>query len=204
MNIETHAPDVSPIEVEEPSQAQLPFSISPPEGPIGVTPHDLMDERVFEEGDFEVEGEAGGTGMGSDVHEFAEEYARSGSGTPTNDHERNIVEFIDDLPGEKRVEEPVRLPMEVDGRRVTMSGIVDLVHVTERTVECIDYKTDASRRAEEEYRKQLSAYYHVLESVYPERDVTVSLYYSAAGRRVPVTPLPLDDLAALVESVLTE
>ena len=200
--IEPGIPEVAPVERERTTQAQLPFTVKPPDGPIGITPHDLMDGSVFETGDIEVEADADGIGFGSEVHQFAEEYALGGAVTPSNDHQRHIKEFIDDLEGEKRVEEPARLPVEVDGQRVTISGVADLVHVTDAGVEIIDWKTDATRRAEQEYRKQLSVYYHVLEGVYPAREVTASLFYSGPGERVSLTPLSLGELAEVVASVL--
>jgi len=52
---------------------------------------------------------------------------------------------------------------------VTVSGIVDLVHETANRIEIIDYKTDQSRRAESDYRKQLSVYYHVISEWSPGR-----------------------------------
>jgi len=45
----------------------------------------------------------------------------------------------------------------VGGQQVTISGIVDLLHVTDDWVEIVDYKTDRGRHAEAEYRKQLGA-----------------------------------------------
>lgn len=51
------------------------------------------------------------------------------------------------------------LPPSVDGERVTIAGVVDLVHVTPDRVERLDSKTDRGRHGEAEYRKQLSVYY---------------------------------------------
>ncbi|MFB6082303.1 MAG: UvrD-helicase domain-containing protein [Halanaeroarchaeum sp.] len=202
VDVETIEPDVSPVERDHLTQAQLPFWIDPPDGPRGLTPHDLMDDTVFEHEGPVRGSEEGGTGFGSAVHDFAESYTRDGTGSPSNDHERNIVAFVDDLDGEKRVEEPARLPMTVDGQRVTISGVVDLVHVTDGTVDVVDYKTDGTRRAEREYRKQVSVYYHVLTAAYPDRDVSVSLYYTRDGKRVPIEPISRTDLTEVVRAVL--
>ncbi|TKX82740.1 hypothetical protein EXE43_27865, partial [Halorubrum sp. SS5] len=78
-----------------------------------------------------------GMDFGSRVHDFAEAYALGDDVTPSNDHERRIVELLDGLSGDLRVEEPVTLPVAVDGRRVTVSGIADLVRVTRDRVEVI-------------------------------------------------------------------
>ena len=74
---------------------------------------------------------------------------------PRNDDERNVREFLDGLHGELLDEEDAYLPMEVGGERVTISGIVDLVHVTSDSVGIVDYKTDRGRHAEDEYRKSV-------------------------------------------------
>ena len=118
------------MEREQTTVVQPPFTVTPLDGPRKILQHDLRDESVFEEGEIDMAKEGCGTGFGSDVHEFAEEYARDGEVTPLNDHERHIKQFIDGLENKKGVEEPARLPMEGDGQRVTISGIVDLVHVT--------------------------------------------------------------------------
>jgi ATP-dependent exoDNAse (exonuclease V) beta subunit len=113
-------------------------------------------------------------------------------------HARRIVELLDGLSGELHVEEPVTLPIDVDGRRVTVSGIVDLVHVTSDRVEVIDYKTDATRRAQPEYRKQLSVYYHVLDEWFPEKAVETSLFYTSDGTRERIDPHSIEELRGLV------
>jgi hypothetical protein len=87
----------------------------------------------------------------------------------------------------------------VDGQQVTISGIVDLLHVTDDWVEIVDYKTDRGRHAEAEYRKQLSVYYHVVRQEYPDHRVSTSIYYTADGERVDVDPLLLDELGELVD-----
>ena len=193
---------------DEYAEAELPFAVTTPEGPIGHTPHSLMDDTVFEdiaermEASSETEPETRGMDFGSRVHDFAEAYALGDDVPPSNPHERRIVEFVDDLPGELYVEEPVTLPVEVDGHRVTISGIVDLVHVTADRVDIIDYKTDSTRHAQPEYRKQLSVYYHVLSEWFAEKEVTTSLFYTTDGRRDQVDPLAFDELRSLVrESV---
>jgi ATP-dependent exoDNAse (exonuclease V) beta subunit len=125
---------------------------------------------------------------GSAVHEFAEQYAAGKAVAPSNPDEEAIKSLLDGLSGELIVEEATVLPMEIEGTPVTISGISDLVHITEKTVEIIDYKTDQTRRAHQEYRKQLSVYYHVLAAAYPERTVTATLFYTADSEQVAVEP----------------
>jgi len=208
--IEEIDPAVEPIDHGEPADAELPFAVTTPEGPIGYTPHSLMDEAVFEEADerpeagLDAEPETRGMDFGSRVHDFAEGYALDDDVTPSNDHERRVAALLDDLPGELHVEEPVTLPIEVDGRRVTVSGIADLVHETADRVEVIDYKTDATRRAQSEYRKQLSVYYHVLDEWFSGKEVTASLFYTTDGTRERIEPLGTAALRELVRAVEAE
>ncbi|WP_225333353.1 UvrD-helicase domain-containing protein [Halomicrobium urmianum] len=196
-------PDVEQVDVGEATQTQLPFSVVPPDGPTGYTPHSLMDDGVFEGEDVEQESiEFRGRDFGSRVHDFAEAYALGEDVSPTTDHyedERHVQEFIDGLAGDLHVEERAVLPLEVDGTRTTITGIVDLVHETDDRIEIIDYKTDQSRRAEPEYRKQLSVYYHVVRECFPEKDVTTSIFYTVSRERQDVEPLSMDELRRLVE-----
>ncbi|MGM0399396.1 MAG: UvrD-helicase domain-containing protein [Halobacteriota archaeon] len=195
VELEKGNPDVTTVTEERTTQAQLPFTVSPPDGPVGLTPHDLMDDAVFDEsGAGEASSGGGGVNFGSRVHEFAEQYALDETGEPDNEHERRIRDLIDSLDGELFVEEPATVPITIDDQRVTISGIVDLVHVTPDRVEIVDYKTDRTRRAVDEYTIQLSVYYHVLASAYPDRSVDASLYFTADGERVSVDPVSLSRL----------
>ncbi|ELY38909.1 UvrD-helicase domain-containing protein [Natronorubrum tibetense] len=191
VEIESLEPAVSTVDGVETSQTRLSVDIPQPDGPTGYSPHSLMDDSVYESG-----GGGGGRGMdfGSRVHEFAEDYVLGRNVTPDSDDERHVASFLDGLSGELTVEERAYLPLEVGGERVTLSGIVDLVHLTDETAEIIDFKTDRSRRAESEYRVQLSVYYHVLEEWFSNREVTISIFYTADDERVAIDPLSKAEL----------
>lgn len=161
--------------------------------PIGHTPHSLMDDGVFEE----VE-EGKGTEFGTQVHDFAERYADGDAVEQKNPDEERVAAFLDRLPGELRPEENAYLPIEVDGHQVTISGIIDLLHLTTEEVDIIDYKTDRGRHAQSEYRKQLSVYYHVVRQLYPKRRITTSIFYTADGERVDIDPHTMEALVELV------
>jgi len=72
------------------------FVVTAPDGPIGYTPHSLMDETVFEEMGTRVEAssetdpETRGMDFGSRVHDFAEAYALGNDVTPSNPHEQHM------------------------------------------------------------------------------------------------------------------
>ncbi|MDZ7731597.1 MAG: PD-(D/E)XK nuclease family protein [Natrialbaceae archaeon] len=145
-----------------------------------------------------------GTDFGSEVHDFAENYAEGRPVTPEGDDQRAVAALIDSLEGTLRTEESVYLPVTVGGERVTISGVVDLVHVTDERVEIIDYKTDKTRHAEDEYRKQLSVYYHVVRDAYPDREVTAALFYTDTDRLQPIDPLTLSAIEDLVDLTVRE
>jgi len=205
VELEEPTVDVSPLVSEERVQSQLPFAVTPPEGPTGRTPHSLMRDVFDGEtsiGDGETdESEEGGTSFGSRVHEFAERYALGGDVTPSNEHEERVREFIDGLHGELYVEEDATLPVTADGDRYTISGVIDLVHVVEDRVEVVDYRTDSSRRAHDEYRKQASVYYHVVADVFPGKEVSTSLFYTKDDELVTVEPMSVGEIERLVEEV---
>ena len=201
-----------------PPTEQSRLQVEPPmaEGPIAHSPHSLMDDSVFEtgEGTREVavdsdsrggsDDDHSGLEFGNCVHDFAERYADGEAVDPRNDHERRVADLLDSLDGELCPEENAYLPLAVGDRRVTVSGIVDLLHLTADRVDIVDYKTDSSRHAESEYRKQLSVYYHVVRQLYPDREIRTRIFYTATGEPVDVDPLSMADLVALVERVEAE
>ncbi|SIR88553.1 ATP-dependent exoDNAse (exonuclease V) beta subunit (contains helicase and exonuclease domains) [Haladaptatus litoreus] len=194
VDMEAYSPDVQEFHDGETTQSHLQISIPTPEGPVGHSPHSLMNDDVFEK----VE-DGRGSEFGTRTHEFAERYVLGEAVEPANDDERHIKRFIDSLDGDLRVEQDAYLPLTVDSERITIYGIVDLVHLQPETVDIIDFKTDRSRLAESEYRKQLSIYYHVLTEWFPERTVTASIFYTANEQQVEIDPLSKNELCDLVK-----
>lgn len=180
------------------SPSQLDVTVPPSPEPIQLTAHDLIDDSVFED-----QSGGRGTAFGEQLHEFAERYA-NGEETPSRStpDERAIRSFLDTRSGELRPEIPVILPLEVDGTNVTISGTIDLLHLTDEFAEIIDYKTDTTDLASMEYRKQLSVYYHVVAAVMPDRNVTVSLFYTRKDEPNEILPLERGELVDEVRRVL--
>jgi ATP-dependent exoDNAse (exonuclease V) beta subunit len=193
VEIESVSPDLPTFTPSDTEQTALQVTLPTPEGPSGQTPHTLMRDDVFEDVD-----DGRGTDFGTRVHDFAEAYARGDAVTPSNDDEVHVRRLLDELDGELLVEEDAYLPLTVDGERVTISGIVDLVHVTPEAVEIIDYKTDRGRHGESEYRKQLSIYYHVVTEVYPDREASASIFYTESGTRQEIEPLTVAEIRSLI------
>jgi hypothetical protein len=169
----------------------------------GTTPRRLSAHDLME--DIEGAGEEGlGMEHGQRVHDFAEAHAEADGREPSSEDESRVMAFLDGLEGTLVPEENAHLPIETDHGRVLIAGIIDLIHLSDDAVEVIDYKTDRSRNGEPEYRKQLSVYYHVLRSVYPDRTVSISIYYTAEGELVHLEPLSRSELRRLVEKAIEE
>jgi ATP-dependent exoDNAse (exonuclease V) beta subunit len=196
VEVEPGVSEVPPTTVDAESGTVL--SVAPPAhaGPRQHSPHSLMDETVYEG----VE-EGKGTAFGTAVHDFAEAYVRGEDVHPRNDDERHVQSLIDSLSGELRAEEDAYLPLDTDGGRVTLYGVIDLLHVTPEAVDIIDYKTDRGRHAEAEYRKQLSVYYHVLDELYPDRAIRLTLLYTATATEVSLDPLPKSKLIDAIDQL---
>jgi hypothetical protein len=191
--ITSYEPELEEMSPNQTVQTQFDVPIPEPDGPASYSPHSLMDDSVFEEVD-----DGRGIEFGSRLHEFAERYASGEDVDPQGDEQRRVRAFLDSMDGELRIEENAYLPLEVDGKQVTIHGIVDLVHVTDDTIEIIDYKTDRGRHAENEYRTQLSVYYHILVETYPQREITTSIFYTAEDTRVTISPVSKDELVKLL------
>ena len=192
--------EIEPSVREEPHretvQTQLGFEVPTETGPVGLSPHDLM-EDVFDEA---VEGR--GMAHGQAVHDFAEAYVKGTTREPEGDDECNVAAFIDSLSGELRTEESIFLPITLEDQQVSLAGYVDLIAIEDEQVRLIDFKTDRSERAIEEYRKQLSVYYHVLDAVYADRTVEAAIYFTAFDRYETIEPLALDELTELITEEL--
>lgn len=175
---------VEPETVDTISQSSLNSYVNSPRDYLFGKLVDSPDKDYFEEGTL--------------FHDFAERYALGEDVTPSNEHEERVRRFIDGLEGELYVEEGITLPVTVDGDRYTVSGVADLVHVLGDSAEIVDYKTDQTRRAHDEYRKQASVYYHVVADAFPDKEVSASLFYTEDDEVVTVEPLSLGELKRLV------
>ncbi len=193
LNIESEKIEPELEKEEEKGREIDRMKIKEPEfrAPVKRTVHSIM----------EIEEEEGEKGKehGRKVHLFAEEYAREKNITPENRDERNIKDFLDNLDGELRVEEDCFLPLRTAERKVMLKGVMDLVQVTDDSIQLVDYKTDRGRENREEYRKQLSVYYHVLRKIFPDKTVYANIFYSFEGELVEIDPLSEDQLIGIIE-----
>lgn len=180
--------EFSPVDTE---QTRLQVSMPAIDGPEAYSAHDLMDLSPSE-GESREAGR--GPEFGTDVHEFAEAYIKDKPVSADNEDKEHLVQFIDSLPGELQTEVEAYLPIHRDDRQVTISGTIDLLHLNQDSVDVVDYKTVLDRRAEPDYRKQLSIYYHVVKEAYPSKSVDLGIYYTADDELVSVEPLTQEEI----------
>lgn len=190
--------DASPEEMDERAdeadQFTAEISHKPSTRRTGV--HSIMDDSVYEGG-----GGGRGAEFGQRIHDFAEAYAEGDPLAPETADQTAVATFIDGLEGDLYPEETVLFPINVEPH-TTLTGIVDLLHVTPERVDIVDWKTDQSRRAHQEYRLQLSVYYHVLRHEYPERVIRPIVFYTADDDPVVVDPAPVATIEERVRNLL--
>ena len=195
LDVENIEPDIEPR--FSPTATTDDFSITPPqqERSVRLSVHDIMDDSIYED----MEG-GRGTEFGDQVHHFAEDYANGKSITPESADEKHVVTLLDSLSGDFTTEITAILPL--DGTpQITLVGIIDLIVERKDTIEIIDYKTDRSRHAEPEYRKQLSVYYHIASEWYPDKEIIPTIFYTADDERVEIDPLDLTMVRSLAEKI---
>ncbi|MFP4687125.1 MAG: 3'-5' exonuclease, partial [bacterium] len=181
------SPQLEKVDYEPPGLGKMEIEQVSELSPQKISVHDIIEQIAVDE--------AGrGAGYGRQVHEFAENYARRKKADVNNPDQENIARWLDGLSGRLLIEQDCLLPLEVQGRRVTLSGRIDLIVIDDSKVTIVDYKTDLSRENEPEYQKQLSVYYHVVREIYPELPVAAKLFYTADDELVPIEPLSIERL----------
>ena len=165
----------------------------------------------------EVGGSSGGIGpeKGDKIHRFAQGYCCSDEsydegkfddGTLRR-HARNVRDFLDGLDGEKRTEVQCYLPLESKekGTRLTIKGKIDLLLITQNKVEIIDYKTsNYDRLLEEEYKKQLSVYYHAVggSNAIEYDDILLKIFYTGEDDLHTIAPYSKEKIAKMCRNSL--
>jgi len=182
-------PELEKLDVVERETKELVVEEPREEAPL-ILPASVLAE--------DVEGEGRGREFGKAVHRFAERYASGERIEPKCTDEENVKDFLDSLEGELLVEEDCKLPLTVKNRKVVLSGKIDLVVEEEDRIRVVDYKTEKGEATEEEYVKQVSVYYHVLDQLYSEKNVEACIYYTRDGELKEVAPIDLKDIKSFV------
>lgn len=183
-------PEIERGRKEETEPSELVMEKPTVSSPVKLSVHSLIGE---------IKSEGRSMEFGTKVHMFAENLAKGKKVNAENEDEENVREFIESLDGELFPEQSCFLPLKTEKRKVTLSGTIDLVNKKENRVDIIDYKTDTSRKNEEEYVKQLSAYYHVLNEVFENKKVTANIFYTHNGKKIPIDPIPKKELGKTLE-----
>ncbi len=191
---EVEEPEVKPVEPEGERKKRLTYQPVETTGGIKLSVHDLMEE---------VEGEEEGRGkkFGRRLHEFAEKIALGEGLEAKNEDQENVKKWLDEMRNRYKfkVEESCLLPLETNGRRVLLSGKIDLLLYGDEEVCIVDYKTDLDRNAEPEYIKQLSVYYHVLNELETGKEVKAQLFYTQKEEpEPPIEPLTKENIKDLI------
>ena len=193
IDVEHVEPKIEPPKPEKKKRTELKVKSKEGHAPVKYSAHSLVDLSEFDQTEI-----GPGPKYGSKVHRFAERYADGKEISPENDDERNIKELIDRLTGENFTEKACLLPLKKE-RNLLFQGIIDLINVDEEVVKIIDYKTDRDKRASNEYRKQLSIYYHVVEASFKDKEVIPYIYYSYFDDMIEIDPLSKEEINSLVD-----
>ena len=163
------------------------FDASHKKVPYIIPVHQLMTARSSKTG-------GRGAAYGVKIHEFAAKAANSVKVLPENEDEKNILSFLKNIKGEKKIEVDCVLPHNVQGHNLVIRGVIDILVDKGDEVEVIDYKTDANRDNFNEYEKQVSVYCHAVKSVYPEKQVRGFIYYTYENQKVEVKTKDLEEI----------
>lgn len=168
----TNIEKLSSLDIQESSQIKINTISS------NNRTHSVHDFMTFKEGQ-----KGRGMEFGSMIHKLAFRYIK---GLPISSIDdkclsdfNNIKSFIDnELKGGKFKSE-IDCSLPVNGMLVR--GIIDLVVEFDDRIEIIDWKTDLVKDNIEEYSKQLSIYYFVLNEIYPDKEIICKIFWSYSG-----------------------
>ncbi|MDQ1328826.1 MAG: ATP-dependent helicase/nuclease subunit, partial [Candidatus Poribacteria bacterium] len=148
---------------------------------LGV--HDLMKYKHPENGK--------GMQFGNELHSFAQKVALGIDANWDQSEADKIRAFIKSLNADElKTEIECSLPVEKN----LIRGEIDLLTIYDDRIEIIDYKSDLDSLNEEEYRKQLSIYYHVISQVYPQKNIVCKLYYVCLDEIKNIKPLSMEEI----------
>ncbi len=155
--------------------------------PYMIPVHQLMDFKSADSGGRGIE-------FGKKIHDFAAKLINGVDVIPENDDEKNIVLFIKTIVGEKQAEMECTCPYFIGERKLVIRGIIDLISVSEKFVDIVDYKTDKNRKNHSEYEKQVSIYCHVAKEVYKNKKIRGSIFYTYNNENVEINIKKIDEI----------
>ncbi len=151
--------------------------------------HDLMQCKEYKSGK--------GRDFGKRLHNFAHKIALGFDDEWNDINAQRLRSFIKSLNAkELKPEIDCSLPV---GEHL-IRGVIDLLVFYNDKIEIIEYKSDTDDSNEDEYRKQLSVYYHVVHELYPEMKIICKLYYVCIDIIKEIEPISIEDISALINN----
>ena len=159
-----------------------------PRGSV-LSAHDLMEYQQDKEGR--------GIEFGQEIHNYAERLAIGLEVTDTSQETLRIKKFLDQIKCKKLLPET---EISIYIGKNLIRGIIDLLIVYEDKIEIIDYKTDTSMLNHEEYRKQLSVYYHAVKEFY-SKPTAAKIFYVSQNKTETIEPMTKKELENLSDKI---
>lgn len=179
------------VNVDEDDNKQDDIIITSKKTGLVLSVHDLMQCKEH--------GIGKGKDFGKRLHNFAHKIAL-GSDDEWNDiNAQRIRAFIKSLQA-KELKPEIDCSLPVGDHLIR--GVIDLLVIYNDKIEIIDYKSDSDDSNENEYRKQLSIYYHTAHQLHPEMKVTCKLYYVCLDVLKEIEPLSMEYIKSLVNNLV--
>ncbi len=138
--------------------------------------HDFMKSKQFFKGR--------GKEFGKVLHKLAFRYIKGLKISRIEDDYlkdfENIKDFIDSYTKDAKFLPEIDCSLFL--QNVLVKGIIDLVVEFDDRIEIIDWKSDLVKDNIDEYSKQLSVYYYVLKSVYPDKEIICKIFWTCKAQ----------------------
>lgn len=129
------------------------------------------------------------------VGTFVDAYCNGEPVRPADDHQRSVVELVDELSGEFVANVKLNVELHRDGVRASLNGRADLLRITDETAHVIGIKQDTEPRDPEEYDLQMSTFLYAVEDRFPDRLARASIFWTDSATVEEAAIMPRDELA---------
>lgn len=160
---------------------------------IGV--HDILDFTSDFDADQSYSSE-GGMAFGTKVHEIANDLAEGVIIDETEIYVHSIQNVLNSLSGAELLSE-IECALPIPEHSISLNGIIDLLAVFPDRIEVHDYKTDKSKKFEDQYMIQLSVYAHAAAGHY-QRPVRCVIDYLRLDERFEFDPICMNEINNII------
>ena len=161
---------------------------------MSVSVHDLM--STLDRPDSDGKKEGNGREHGDKVHENAYLYLKWNKYDSDVKEMKNVIRIIEDRRRGAKLSGEIKFVLPVDD--VSVKGTIDLLAEFGDRIEIHDYKSDLDKEYIDQYRLQLSVYYHAVASM--GKKVECYIDFVALGETVPVEPLPMECIRERIDA----